>query len=128
MKVTGQKLFKKSVSTYLSKDGKTGYVIRTSKIYKQGNREKYWYAYKRIMNISNCKNQYYVFGCNNENTIIVLPVSEIESRIECLNYSKDGNGNPSYWHIVFFKDDAGKMTWLLSKPEVQEIDITHMLL
>lgn len=128
MKVTGQKLFKKSVSTYLSKDGKTGYVIRTSKIYKQGNREKYWYAYKRIMDISNCKNQYYVFGCNNENTIIVLPVSEIESRIECLNYSKDGNGNPSYWHIVFFKDDAGKMTWLLSKPEVQEIDITHMLL
>jgi hypothetical protein len=42
MKVTGQKLFKKSVSTYLSKDGKTGYVFRTSKIYKQGSREKYW--------------------------------------------------------------------------------------
>jgi hypothetical protein len=80
------------------------------------------------MDISKCKKQFYVFGCNNENTIIMLPVSEIESRIESLNYSKDGNGNPSYWHIVFFKDDAGKMTWLLSKPKVQEIDITHMLL
>lgn len=128
MKVTGQKLFKESGNTYLSKDGKTGYVFKTSKIYKQGNREKYWYAYRRVKEISSCKRQFNVFGCNDENTIIVLPVSEIESRIDSLNYSKDSNGNPSYWHIVFFKDDTGKMTWLLSKPIIQEIDITNMLL
>jgi len=128
MKATKQKLFKKSISTYLTEDGKTGYVFRTSKTYKQGDREKYWYAYKRVIGISNCKEQFYVFGCNDENTIIVLPVSEIESRIKSLNFSKDGNGNPLYWHIVFFKDGNGKMTWLLSKPKVQEIDITNKLL
>lgn len=128
IKATGKELVRKSVSTYLSKDGKTGYVFRTSKIYEHGNREKYWYAYKRAKDISNCKNQYYVFGCNDANTIIVLPVTEIESRIDSLNYSQDANGNPSYWHIVFFKDNTGKMTWLLSKPKVHEIDITSKLL
>lgn len=107
IKATGKELIKKSVSTYLSKDGKSGYVLRTSKKYVQGTREKYWYAYKRIKDISNCKNQFYVFGCNDENTIVILPVTEIEARIDSLNFSKDGNGNPSYWHIVFFKDESG---------------------
>ena len=125
---TGGELIKKSGSTYWSSDGKTGYVFRTSKIYKQGNREKYWYAYKRMRDLANCKNQLYVFGCNDANTIIVLPVSEIESQLDALNYSQDGNGNPSYWHIVFFKDAKGKMTWLLSKPKPHEVDITNKLL
>ena len=125
---TGSELVKKSGSTYWSSDGKTGYVFRTSKIYKQGNREKYWYAYKRMRDLANCKNQYYVFGCNDANTIVILPVSEIESLLDALNYSQDGNGNPSYWHIVFFKDAKGKMTWLLSKPKPHEIDITNKLL
>lgn len=127
-KVTGIELVKKSGSTYLSKDGQSGYVFRTSKIYKQGTREKYWYSYKRIKDIANCKSQYYVLGCNDANTIIVLPVSEIESRINDMNYSQDAKGEPLYWHIVFFKDDKGKMTWLLSKPEIHEIDITNRLL
>lgn len=124
----GGKLIKKNGNTYLSADGKDGYVFRTSKIYNQGNREKYWYAYKRMRGLAECKNQYYVFGCNDANTIIFLPVSEIESKIESLNYSQDSNGNPSYWHIVFFKDKDGKMTWLISKPKVHEIDITNKLL
>lgn len=125
---TGVELHRISGSAYWSSDGKTGYVFRTSKIYKQGDREKYWYAYKRSRDIAKCKNQYYVFGCNDANTIIVMPVSEIESQIEALNYSQDGNGNPLYWHIVFFKDAKGKMTWLLSKPKIHEVDITSKLL
>ena len=125
---TGEKLVRKSGNAYVSEDGKNGYVFRTSKIYKQGNREKYWYAYKRISDISKCKNQYYVFGCNDENTIIVLPISEIESHIDGLNFSKDGNGNPSYWHIVFLKDSKGRISWLISKPKVHEEDITDKLL
>ena len=125
---TGGELVRKSGSTYWSSDGKTGYVFRTSKIYQQGNCEKYWYAYKRMRDLANCKNQFYVFGCNDANTIIVLPVSEIESKLDALNYSQDSNGNPSYWHIVFFKDAKGKMTWLFSKPKPHEVDITNKLL
>ena len=125
---TGSKLIRKSGNAYISSDGKNGYVFRTSKIYNQGTREKYWYAYKRNRDISDCKNQYFVFGCNDANTIIILPVEEIEAQINGLNYSQDANGNPSYWHIVFFKDKKGKMTWLLSKPQIHELDITSKML
>ena len=127
-KETGSKLTRKSGNAYVSADGRNGYVFRTSKIYKQGGREKYWYAYKRNNNIAKCDNKYYVFGCHDANTIVIIPVSEIESQIDSLNFSQDSNGNPSYWHIVFFKDNKGKMTWLLSKPKVHEIDITNKLL
>ena len=127
-KETGTKLTRKSGNAYVSADGRNGYVFRTSKIYKQGGREKYWYAYKRNNNIAKCDNKYYVFGCHDANTIVIIPVSEIESQIDSLNFSQDGNGNPSYWHIVFFKDNKGRMTWLLSKPKVHEIDITNKLL
>lgn len=124
----GQKLIKKSASEFVSADGKNGYVIRTSKIYPQGNLEKYWYAYRRPKNLSNCTNQYYVFGCNNADTIIVIPISEIEAQIEGLNSTQGENGNPSYWHIVFLKDNKGRMTWLISKPKIHEIDISEKLL
>lgn len=125
---TGVKLVRKSGNAYISKDGESGYVFRTSKKYSQGNREKYWYAYKRVKDISQCKKQFYVFGCHDANTIVVIPISEIEDNINSMNFSNDGNGNPSYWHIVFLKDSNGKITWLLSKPKVHEIDITDKLL
>lgn len=124
----GKKLIRKNGNAYISADGKDGFVFRTSKIYNQGDREKYWYAYKRVRSIAECKTQNYVFGCNDANTIIILPISEIELQIEGLNYSQDSNGNPSYWHIVFFKDKNGKMSWLISKPKTHEVDITNKLL
>lgn len=126
--IMGTEVKKKNSSSYVSLDGKTGFVFRTSKIYQQGKREKFWYAYKRSKEIAECKNQYYVFGCQNENTIILMPISEIEAHIEGLNYSKDANDNPLYWHVVFLKDEQGKMTWLISKPNIHEIDITNKLL
>lgn len=128
MKTVGVPLIKKGRSVYVTPDGKIGYVIRTSKMYPQGKREKFWYAYRRNKEVMNCAQQFYVYGCKDENTIIVLPVSEIERQLDYLNNTKDANDNPSYWHIVFLKDNNGKMTWLISKPEVHEVDITDRLL
>lgn len=124
----GLPLVKKGRSVYISPDGKTGYVIRTSKMYRQGQREKFWYAYRRNKEIITCKQQFVVYGCNNEDTIIILPVSEIENHLKNLNNTKDANGNPLYWHIVFLKDVNGRMTWLISKPKVHEVDITDKML
>lgn len=128
MKAVGQPLVKKGRSVYVTPDGKIGYVIRTSKMYPQGSREKFWYAYRRNKEVMDCEQQFYVYGCKDENTIIVLPVSEIERQLEYLNNTKDANDNPLYWHIVFLKDKEGKMTWLISKPKVHEMDITGRLL
>lgn len=128
MKIVDSNLKKRGRSAYVSPDGKTGYVIRTSKMYPQGKREKFWYAYRRSKEIMDCKQQFMVYGCKDENTIVLLPVSEIESCLQSLNDTKDANGNSLYWHIVFLKDGNGRMTWLVSKPKVHEIDITDKLL
>ncbi len=128
MQAVGLPLVKKGRSVYMTPDGKTGYVIRTSKMYPQGNREKFWYAYRRNKEVMDCKQQFFVYGCKDENTIVILPVSEIESQLDCLNNTKDANDNPLYWHIVFLKDNDGKITWLISKPKVHEVDITDKLL
>lgn len=124
----GLPLVKRNRYVYTTSDGKTGYVIKTSKKYQQGKRERYWFAYRRNKEIMSCKHQFIVYGCKDENTIVVMPVSEIERQLEGINNTKDANGNPLYWHIVFFKDTNGRMTWLLSKPNTCEVDITDKLL
>lgn len=122
-------LIKVGRSTYISNDGNKGYVITTSKAYKQGNREKYWFAYRRnpLADLGNCKEKYVVFGCKDENTLICLPVDEIEKSIDRLNLSTDEDGEVTHWHMVFFKDNAGVVTWMMSKPEIEEISVAKYL-
>lgn len=123
-------LIKVGRSTYITDDNLNGFAITTSKVYKQGNREKFWFAYRRnpLEDIEKCSNKYILYGCKDESTIIKIPVNEIESRIDSLNNSKDEDGNISHWHMVFYRDGDGKMTWMLSKPEISEIDVTHLLI
>lgn len=121
----GSELIKMGRSTYMTPDGKKGFVITTSKAYKQGNREKYWFAYRRnpLENLKICEEVFIVYRCKDESTMVSLPVSLIEKHVGALNISKDDDGKITHWHMVFFKDLDGKMTWLLSKPELQEISI-----
>lgn len=120
-------LIKTGRSTYKTQDGKKGYVITTSKMYTQGEREKYWFAYRRnpIEEMSECEEQYIVYGCKDESTMVILPVCKVEERVDSLNISKDEEGNVTHWHIVFFKDANDNMIWLLSKPNVDEVSINE---
>ena len=121
-----KELVKVGRSTYKTKDNNEGFVITTSKMYTQGNREKYWFAYRKnpLKDIEDCKNKYVIYGCKNEFTMIKLPTSEIEKRLDSLNISKDEDGNIEHWHMVFFKDKNDNITWMLSKPKIKEMDIT----
>lgn len=125
----GSELIKMGRSTYMTPDGKKGFVITTSKAYKQGNREKYWFAYRRnpLEDLKMCEEVFIVYGCKDESTMVSLPVSLIEKHVGALNISKDDDGKITHWHMVFFKDLDGKMTWLLSKPELQEISIDEYI-
>lgn len=69
-----------------------------------------------------------VFGCKDENTMVRLPVSFIEKHIDRLNISKDEDGLITHWHIGLFKDVDGKMTWMMSKPDIEEINIESFIL
>lgn len=121
----GNELVKMGRSTYMTADGKKGFVFTTSKAYKQGNRDKYWFAYRKnpLEDLKKCEEVFVVYGCKDESTMVSLPISLIEEHIDALNISKDDDGKITHWHMVFFKDVSGNMTWLLSKPNIQEISI-----
>lgn len=123
-------LIKMGRSTYMTFNGKKGFVLTTSKAYKQGNRDKYWFAYRRnpLEDLKKCEEVFVVYGCKDESTIVRLPVSLIEEHIDALNISKDDDGKITHWHIVFFKDVSGNMTWLLSKPDLREISIDKYIM
>jgi hypothetical protein len=59
--------------------------------------------------------------------MVVLPVPVIEEQLDRLNVSYDEDENISHWHMVFFRDISGKMTWMLSRPNIEEIEINSFL-
>ena len=123
-------LIKVGRSSYTSADGKRGYIITTSKAYKQGKRDKFWFAYRRnpLDDLKKCEETFVVYGCKDESTIVSLPVQIIEDNLDRLNISKDEDGTITHWHIVFFKDVDDTMTWMYSKPEIEEIAINQYLI
>ncbi len=126
----GAELKRITKKAYKLQDGKVGYVFCTSKSYGQGNRKKFWYAYRRelLNKIMSCEKRFIVFGCGGTNDVLVVPEEMLEKTLDNLNYSSDPQGQPKYWHIVLFRDRDGKMTMLLSKPMVREIEMNQYII
>lgn len=126
----GTPLVKLGRVVYKTADNKKGFVFSVSKAYKQGNREKYWYGYRRppIEDISDCEEKYLVYGCKDAGEVICIPVELMEEYTSRMNYSVGDDGEISHWHIVFFRDTNGNMTQLLSRPELEEVEINNFRL
>lgn len=124
----GEDLIKLSRGSFKTRTNEYGFAVTTSKAYKQGKREKFWFAYRRNTSISGCEKQFYVFGCKDETNMIKLPLSMIEENLDRLRTSTDEDGNITHWHMVFFRDETGHMTWMFSKPEIEEISVDSYLL
>lgn len=122
---TGKSLKRISRKAYMSSDGKTGYVFCDSKAYSQGNKEKYWFAYRKTSSeqIALCQEKHIVYYCKNADIFLSIPVNIMESILPALNFSKDDDGNITHWHIVFLRSNNGQMVQLLSKPTIQEIPV-----
>ena len=114
--------------TFKTEDNKKGYTVVSSKRYPQGDKEKYWFGYrdKRFEDIEDCDEQYMILGCRNKTLSVVrFPREFIEQNLRMLNTSVNSEtGEISHYHIVIFKNPDGKMTMLLSKPALREIDIS----
>lgn len=114
--------------TFKTEDNKKGYTVVSSKMYPQGDKEKYWFGYrdKRFEDIEDCDEQYMILGCRNKTLSVVrFPREFIEQNLGMLNTSVNSEtGEISHYHIVIFKNPDGKMTMLLSKPALREIDIS----
>lgn len=111
---------------FASKDRSEGYVLCSSKMYKQGSKDKYWFGYRinRFDKIKDTVNKHMIFVCRNEKTLIInFPKEFIDSILNRLNTSIDEEGNITHYHIVLFKEND-EVTMLLSKPNLQEFDIS----
>lgn len=112
---------------FKTEDNHKGYVMISSKMYLQGDKKKYWFGYRknRFSDIEDCREQYVVFGCRSQTvTVVKFPLSFIEKYLENMNTSIDDEGNVRHYHVVLFQNLNGKMTMLLSKPYLMEIDIS----
>lgn len=118
----------------LSKTNRTTVVSQNSqfnltysKMYPQGRRHKYWFAYHPEKVDMSYRSNYYVFACTEDETSFAIPAEVLEANKNAMNKSTN-NGN-AYYHVVLFVDTAPngdkKMTWLLSRPEIREIDISE---
>lgn len=121
-------LQKKRRSVYGSEDNSVGVIVSVSKQYSQGDREKYWFAYRgtSVEILSEYQNKYIGFGCGSADNIILMPLNDLEKAKLKLNMTD--TSDPPFWHIVFFKDTGGRWTWLLSKPDVIELSIDDKLI
>lgn len=114
---------------WITTDGQYGVALYVSKIYIQGQKKKFWYSFKDndFENLQNAQNVYAVFSSKDDDTCIAIPVDELISKKDNLNFSTGDDGEPAYWHIVLFRNPDGSASWLLSKPEIKEINIDKWL-
>ena len=117
----------KRESAYKSTDGKNGYIFAASKMYPQGDKEKYWFGYreKRFEQLNDCENLYLVLICRYKGVFTVkLPKTFLDEKKDRFNTSVDEDGNVLHYHIVVFMNSDKSVTMLFSHPDLEEIDIS----
>ena len=103
------------------------FILAYSKLYMQGKRHKYWFAYHpEKVRLSQNEESYYIFNCKDDDVSLSIPIKVLEDNCKFLNSSQ--NGDKTHYHIVIFVDidENGnkKTSWLLSKPELKEKDVS----
>ena len=99
----------------------------SSKMYLEGNKEKYWFGYRlnRYESVDQCREQFCILICRSKKTLIInIPRIVLDQYKEHYNTSINNEGNIKHYHIVVHKHKNGKVTLLLSKPQLKKIDIT----
>lgn len=120
----------KKNSAYKTENNEKGYIILASKMYPEGDNEKYWFGYrlKRFESISDCKEQHFVLICRNKTALILdIPRSYMDEMRDHFNNSVDDDGIIKHYHIVVHRSPDRKITLLLSKPTLKRIDISQFV-
>lgn len=115
-------------TTYKSEDGKKGYIVTLSKMYPQGEKEKYWFGYreKRFEQLKECEELFLVLvGRYKKALVLKLSKKFLDEKKEHFNVSLGEDGSVRHYHIVFFLNPNGRVTMLLSHPQLEEIDVTE---
>lgn len=107
------------------------FAMAYSKIYMQGTRHRYWFAYRpdKIRDSKENK-KYFVFACHEDNVCVALPKEVLDRNIPAMNLSDNREGRIHYHIVLFIDNNDGRKSvrWMLSKPEIREEDITEYII
>lgn len=121
-----QKLIAVRGRAYRTVDGKKGFVFAYNKGTQEVQRCRYWYRYQSEMmsSIGDCEEEYLVLICVNDDEVYSIPMNYLEEAKSAMNYTKNTEGKPKYWHIVLHKYTTGQMMHFLSKPVLKEVSMS----
>ena len=116
-------LIKQSRISYSDKSTSTGVICSISKLYKQGQYDKYWFAFHPYQQefLKTVKNGYVAFGCGSSDNIFLIPFDVFEPLIPSFWITE--KDDRMYWHVVIHERD-GK--YLLAQPVLEKGAMTDI--
>jgi hypothetical protein len=117
-------LIKQTRISFSNKDKSTGLICAISKPHKQGQYQKYWFAFHPHQQdfLSNYENAYVAYGCGSPENTFLIPFKEFEPFVK--NFWTTENEDRMYWHIVIHYREK---KYYLAQPLIEKgsmIDIT----
>ncbi len=117
-------LIKQTRSSYTNKEKSVGLICAISKAHKQGQFEKFWFAFHPHQNefLKSCETAYISFGCGSSKYIFIIPYKEFEPYIK--NFWTTENEDRMYWHVVIHLREN---KFFIAQPVIERgsmIDIT----
>lgn len=101
---------------YTNSDKKIGLICAISKPHKQGQFEKYWFAFHPHQRefLKSVENAYVSYGCGSPEDLFLIPFYEFEPLIK--NFWTTENEDRMYWHIVIHRRDK---KFYVAQPQVE---------
>jgi len=117
-------LIKQSRISFTNKDKTIGLVCSISKPHKQGQHEKFWFAFHPHQNdfLKIVSNAYVAYGCGSPDKLFLIPYNEFVPLIK--NFWTTENEDRMYWHVVIHDRDK---KFFIAQPQIEKgsmIDIT----
>lgn len=110
--------------SYTNKDKTIGLICAISKPHKQGQHEKFWFAFHPHQNdfLKTLDKAFVAFGCGSPDKLFLIPYNEFEPLIK--SFWTTENEDRMYWHVVIHNRDN---KYLLAQPQIEKgsmVDIT----
>jgi len=123
-KKLGVNLIKQSRISYTPKDKTIGLTCAISKPYKQGQYEKFWFAFHPYQNdfLKTISSAYVAYGCGSPDKLFLIPYKEFEPLLK--NFWTTENEDRMYWHIVIHERDK---KFFMAQPKIEKgsmVDVT----
>jgi hypothetical protein len=120
----GINLIKQSRISFTNKDKSIGLTCAISKPHKQGQHEKFWFAFHPHQNdfLKSVSSAYVAYGCGSSDKLFLIPYNEFEVFIK--NFWTTENEDRMYWHVVIH--DRNKK-FFMAQPQIEKgsaVDIT----